>query len=380
MTIKHILKSKPHNKRRSIMGKQIGMFVSLNEFGSTVTDKVKQYETYDEMVSDTTPPRYGIVGNVVYHYNNNEWIVGFPNIDDEKHYTAFEVYPNDTVIPIGESEILGGYVSEEIPVQMTHRMYIRSLHAPEENNVVVDWGDGSIDRLANMKVGEGVTSGTEYRYCMEHTYTESKKFIVKIYGDKYWAILPDKTNVGNCGFNLMCRVFDTDLPLSPHLYNMSSFCYGAVRLLRINAWKSNLNSLPIQNMAYMCTQCRNLLSATGFYYLPSVTDENNIFENCWALETTDYRLHPTGSKALAFHRCRKLSTPIENILPRSIIDRSINVDRTFNECKLITGTINSNVLWGNEGIEFKNTSKTFAYCPAEIQAQVPTAWGGTVAI
>lgn len=38
------------------MGKQIGMFVTVNEFGGSVTDKVKQYETYEEMVSDTTPP------------------------------------------------------------------------------------------------------------------------------------------------------------------------------------------------------------------------------------------------------------------------------------------------------------------------------------
>lgn len=38
------------------MGKQIGMFIFVNEFGESVTGKVKQYKTYEEMVSDTTPP------------------------------------------------------------------------------------------------------------------------------------------------------------------------------------------------------------------------------------------------------------------------------------------------------------------------------------
>ena len=358
-----------------------GIFVYTNPDGTTESSKVKQYQTYDEMVSDTHPGKYGIVlsSNTVYHRSNNEWIVGFPNVSKGDDYTAFEVYPNDTIIPVGESEILGGFVTEAIPVQMTHRMYIRSFHAPTEQDVVVDWGDGTTATLNQFILGENVSDSTgEYRYTLEHTYTESKKYIVKIYGRRYWAILPDKSNVATCGYNLMSRVFDTDLPIASHLYNLSSFCYGAIRLLNVDVLKGNFNSLNVQNMSYTFCQCRNMLSASGFYYNDNINAEGNVFENCWALQYTDYQLHSTGGKPLCFHRCKKLAVPIENLLPRSFNDKSVNMDRCFNECGFLTGTIPANKLWEDTDVVFTNTSQCFRKTPVDLKAQAPVSWGGTL--
>ena len=346
------------------MSNMYGMFVTMNDDGSTTTNKVKRYASYQEMVEDVNPGKYGIVDNEVYHKNGTDWVIGFQNVVKENDYTAFEVYPNDTIIPIGESEILGGYVTEAIPVQMTHRMYVRSFHSPEEQDVIVDWGDGTIDFLKQFELDVNVTFGSEYRYTLEHTYSESKKYTVKIYGTRYWAILPDKTNVATGGYNLMCRVFDSDLPIASHLYNLSSFCYGAQRLLYVDVLKSNFNSLNIQNMSYTFCQCRNMLKASGFYYNDNINAEGNVFENCWALEYTDYQLHSTGGKPLCFHRCKKLAVAIENLLPRSFNDKVVNMDRCFNECGFLTGTVPANKLWEDTTVTFTNTSQCFRYFTA----------------
>lgn len=297
-------------------------------------------------------------------------------IEDKNYYTAFQVFAHDYDIPVGDCEELGGYVNNVIPANLSHKMYIRSFSTQEFIDVIIDWGDGNVESLKELS-SENISYGTENQYYVSHIYSKTGKYIVKIYGKDYWAILPDKTNVSNNPCNLICRVFDQDLPIAKHLYNLSSFCYGAIRLLNVNIWQGNFNGNNIQNTAYLFCQCRNLISATGFYYNNTIQAENNIFENCWSLQNTDYQLHSVGSKSLCFHRCRKLSTPIEDLLPNNFNSSSINLNQTFNECKLLTGTIPTKLFWNNQNTTFKNYTKCFNKCSDEIKLQVPESWGGT---
>jgi len=55
----------------------------------------------------------------------------------DKDYTAWEVYANDTAIQVGESEVLGGYVSVAIPIQMTEGFIIRSDKPYSTSDVVI---------------------------------------------------------------------------------------------------------------------------------------------------------------------------------------------------------------------------------------------------
>ena len=370
------------------MGKQIGMFVTLNEFGSTVTDKVRQYDTYEEMIADTTPPRYGIVDNVVYHWNGEQWTVGFPNIAEmgtchnDNDYTAFEVFAHNEDIPVGESEELGGYVNNMIPAGMTEYFRIRSSAPQDGQNVVVDWGDGATTLLSTITPEVTDSSLYTYIYDVEHTYTSPGKYIVKILGKTYNSIIGSNITTDPTGTrNLMCRIFDKDLPIASHLTNFSSFALSSQCLLYVNATNSNFTHQVVQCPSLL-RNCTNLIKAQGFNNCTNIIECNSMFYKDSSLQYTDFalpnKLADHTSTHSCFGECPNLEMDVSWLIPTAGFFGRVKTTNIFRNCAKLYGTVPANVLWEDTKVEWTSTDRNmFLGCSAAIRSQVPTSWGGT---
>lgn len=369
------------------MRSRIGMFVASDDNGSTVTDKVYRYDSYQEMVDDTDHGKYGIVDNTVYHYTDNGWVVGFSNVENDRVYSAFEVYAHDEDIPVGELSAPhldyigreGDMISQAVPASMTHTFIIRTRNYQEDQNVVVDWGDGSTTALVNV---EPLVLTGECRFTVSHTYEKVGTYIVKIFGTTYFSFMfgNNETN------NLLCRIFDTDLPLAPWIWNVSGMCRQAQRLLRVEFYSHAVGRQAV-NWANAFLGCRNLLTVYGFdQYFNHYTACTQIFTNARALKATDFTLcsHPKilNANANAFTKCEKLQMDISRLIPVNGFKSGSTIDlsQTFMGDVLLTGTVPAKYLWEDTTIEWVNTEKTFEGCSAEIRAQVPVSWGGTMEV
>ena len=265
-------------------------------------------------------------------------IIEFSNILDDVQlldltdYTAFEVFAHDYDIPVGECEELGGYISLQITASREHQFTIRSLEGPAKQDIIVDWGDGTLIKLSDMNV---YASNGEYKYLMNHTYLSNGKYIIKIYGKKYFAIIQSSSNTDP---NILCRIFDYDLPIASHLRNFSSFCRHSKHLINVDVSKSPTFSSNYINIANMFTGCKNLLSVTGFGG-SSISKINvsyaALFYQCSALTTTDFKLIPTDSSIKqVFRECSNLEVDINDVLSNFyVLGGKINTNTTFNNCK-----------------------------------------------
>ena len=377
---------------------RIGMFIASTEDGSTVTDKVFKYSTYQEMLDDTDHGKYGIVDNVVYHNVKGTWVVGFQNINDSKSYTAFEVLANDEIIPVGYSEELNGDVHEEIPIGMTHKFVLRGSTAQADQDVVVDWGDGTIEALKNIepasethkKLGDGKYSSGSYSviYAMSHTYATPGRYTVKVFGTTYKHIQYDEDAEDGASCNLVCRIFEEDLPVASHLNTFDSMCRYAKRLLTVNLCGQSGNQFLNACNVYMTfSDCTNLISANGFNKYAKFKYIGGIFRGCPNLVTTDFIIPQwCVSCTAAFYGCKALVADVAKILPSNFgfSGTAVEIDRLFTYDQSLYGTISADKLWNSSSVSFIGDKKNgltqvFKGCSAEIRAQVPVSWGGTLA-
>lgn len=364
------------------MSKVYGMMVTQNTDGTTSSSRIKSYATYDEMIADKSAGKYGIVlaTNTVYHNTDNGWIVGFPNVIREDDYTAFEVFAHDYEIPVGECVELGGYVSVALPACMAHQFTIRSVQQADIQNVVVDWGDGDITSLRD-DISPNIVyteSGDidEYEYVVSHSYDHTGKYIVRIYGNSYFAL---KQSTSTSIPNIMSRALDIDLPVASHISNFSSFCRRATHLLNVNVGSCYNFNRHFKNISYMFAGCSNLLTAFGFSTYGKVdVQQNNVFHNCGVLVDTDYKLIPitSGKIAQTFRGCSKMTTPVENFFEYFYVmpGADVGLELVFQSCTLLNGTIPAEKLWDNRGVNWVVT-KPFTSCPL-VRNQLPKEWSG----
>ena len=292
---------------------------------------------------------------------------------DLTDYTAFEVFAHDYDIPVGECEELSGYVNYALPANMTHQFVIRSYTKATEQDIVIDWGDGTINQLKDITP---TISGSEYRYMMNHTYTTVGKHIIKIFGNKYFGFL----NTGSYS-NIMCRVFDYDLPVASHITNFSSFAQSAMHLLHVDVSHCAKFNAQYSNISNLFNGSKNLLSATGF---ASRNKQNisyaSVFYYCYSLETTDLILaHSAASISEMCCGCSKLVYDIADLFYFFNIDANstVNVNKMLKICSSLTGTVPANKLWNRRDVNWTNTTTAFEGCSNEIRSQVPVSWGGT---
>ena len=98
-------------------------------------------------------------------------------------YSAFEVMPNKVTLSADDTYAF------EIPACTIHKMTLRSSHEPENCDIVIDWGDGTVEAI---KDGNFVSHKEGKSYELIHDYAETmtqdvEKFIVKIYGKDYYT-------------------------------------------------------------------------------------------------------------------------------------------------------------------------------------------------
>lgn len=314
----------------------------------------------------------------VYFYINDEWK---KLTDTIKDYTAFEVYANDSVISPGEHEVLGT-ITVEIPVQMTETFALRTTTPEADSDVVVDWGDGTIQKVKNGEHGGYTGPDGEGRYIakMTHTYGTAGKYTVKVYGHDYFCLSHAPSHVSDAS-NMQCRILADDLPIASHLTNLTAFAYGTLKLVTVQC-ASYKYLHRTTNHAQMFTNDKNLLSVTGFEDMVMISrGAEECFQFCENMHTCDFNgvLCSNNPRAMyaMYQNCYALAINIGTFFPTKFVSRALNFTNTFTNMHAMTGTVNAKQLWGDPTIDWQGYNNCFYGCPEEIRAQVPTAWGGT---
>ncbi len=361
------------------MSKFYGTMVIQNDDNTSSSGRIKLYDSYDEMVNDANAPKYGIVDNVVYHKDElGNWVVGFPQINPFGEYTAWEVCANDTEIPVGESELLGGYVSRAIPIGMTEKFQVRTWYSSQSDiKTYIDWGDGSVSHL-NV---EG-TFSSNGRVTIEHTYSKPGKYIVKVVGNDFYGIVHAYQH-----YNLMCRALEDDLPVAKSHINFASFCRWSVRMLKLEVTQFPVH---VGSLNMFVSENPNITKITGMGYWCDA-NTGSMYHICWgdsALVTTDIYLPRkifTASDIVGmFHDCKNLTMDIGNFVEENTVSNwvgHISMGSVFGNCPKLTGTVPK--FWENTNVQYDfyytDTKDIYPFngCSAEILAQVPVSWGGT---
>ena len=318
-------------------------------------------------------------------------IVNYTNVNEElkpislADYSAFEVVAHDKDIQSGYSELLGGNVAKTIAAGMEHRFILRStIKELKESDIVIDWGDGSSSVLSKDEVmnfsydAEENESTTTVR----HIYSKAGKYIIKIFGKNYFGYSSWQGANSNehKQYNLMCRIFDSDLPTASHLTNMSSAASFAQRLLKVNI-PSYYKFPCVENSSYLfyASAVTEVVGLKNRFW--NVATNSNIFDSCTQLENTDFMfpaLTARGTYRKSFTKCYKLKTPVSKMFfAGGIVTGKIDVSQLFDECSSLPAEDLSEYFWNNDKVEWINTSKAFTKCSDELRAKVPASWGGT---
>lgn len=314
----------------------------------------------------------------IFFYLNGEW----KKLNDTfRDYTAFEVYANDTIISPGEHEVLGT-ITVEIPVQMTETFALRTTTPEADSDVVVDWGDGTIQKVKDGEHGGYTGPDGEGRYIakMTHTYGTAGKYTVKVYGHDYFCLSHAPSHVSDAS-NMQCRILADDLPIASHLTNLTAFAYGTLKLVTVQC-ASYKYLHRTTNHAQMFTNDKNLLSVTGFEDLVMISrGAEGCFQFCENMHTCDFNgvLCSNNPRAMyaMYQNCYALSVDIGKFFPTKFVSRALNFTNTFTHMHAMTGTIDPNQFWGDPNIDWQGFSNCFYGCPEAIRSQVPTSWGGT---
>ena len=314
----------------------------------------------------------------IFFYLNGEW----KKLNDTfRDYTAFEVYANDTIISPGEHAELGT-ITVEIPVQMTETFALRTTTPEADSDVVIDWGDGTVQKVKDGEHGGYTGPDGEGRYIakMTHTYAATGKYVVKVYGKDYFCLSHAPSHVSDAS-NMQCRILADDLPIASHLTNLTAFAYGTLKLVTVQC-ASYKYLHRTTNHAQMFTNDKNLLSVTGFEDLVMISrGAEGCFQFCENMHTCDFNgvLCSNNPRAMyaMFQNCYALSVDIGKFFPTKFVSRALNFTNTFTHMHAMTGTIDPNQFWGDPNIDWQGFSNCFYGCPEAIRSQVPTSWGGT---
>lgn len=337
-----------------------------------------------------TPETNGKDGQVLsYTENGPVWADAAENSTAEEvaEYSAFEVMPNKTTITAGMTDTDTGLAYRfDIAACTIHKMTLRSSQEPEDCDVVIDWGDGTVEAIKDNKF---VSHSAGKSYELAHDYAEAmtadtQKFIVKIYGKNYYTFRNNSYKKNN----LMSRIFEADLPIASHIRNFASMAIGATRLLKVQFPHSTIPFTEVFNWSSCFTGCTNLISITGFEDIHIKEDAilNGIFQES-GLVTTDF-VFPTGiTKMLnTFTICTSLEMNIEDLFPEEGFGASkIDIRSPFHATYKLKGTVPAHILWANKRTKWNilpyvtsgGTYMPFSSSDAAIKAQVPQSWGGT---
>lgn len=343
------------------------------------------------------PEGYGFVfidsdDNKLKIKKHNNSVIEFTNdLSDTKlldlaDYTAFEVYPTNAVISAGTiDEVTGLTYTHDVPADMKHTFQVRSSTPEDTCDVVIDWGDGTSSSVSKKEYTaydtSELVSDTEVNYQFQHTYSTPGRYIVKIFGHDYFGFRAIDNNAGTR--SIMSRCLDYDLPIASCVTNLSRAFSCTDKLLKVKIATVNDLYSRINNASYAFAYNSNLISCTNmktmFQYTRTVL---GMFQEDESLRECDMKLPAIVGEIAGysevFFGCSALEVDIANFFPKNgFVGPNVYLDRTFNGCAKLTGTLPANMLWKSAHIRWINTRSTFAGCSDAIRAQVPVSWGGT---
>lgn len=317
---------------------------------------------------------------------------------DTNYYSAFEVYPTDNDIAAGDvDDVTGLEYKRAVTQEMRCGLILKGNCPKSECNIVIDWGDGKVYDIKNMKTASsklgttttvdslyvsGPDSKGEYEYQIVHVYEESSRYIVKIYGNTYNTIRT--TNL--LGKSIVSRALSYDLPIASCVTNLASFCTTSPKLQKLEIPRyANLKHLI--NMSSAFSETKNLITVTGLSnaFSEGLASVNGMFGVCENLVSCDF-IAPKSTMlgsgvARLYWGCKNLSGDILSLLPANgFSDRYINVEWMFKGCTGLTCDDYeklANILWNDTSKVWLKTSECFANCSYELRKNVPVSWGGT---
>lgn len=313
-------------------------------------------------------------------------------------YTAFEVFPTSKEYAPGEFINYKGYSnSVAIPAVDTHHFIIRSIYTLAQQNVIIDWGDGTLTDIKNSEdVKEYGVPGSQ-DFVVRHKYAElDRPYIVKIYGNTYFGIMGENSQKfiddgsGNAkcylNHNLITRIFDRDLPVASCITNAASMCRYAKRLISVNVYGHSILR-QVTNWTLCFSGCVNMYSAWGFQDDNlNVSACSEMFANCTSMVSTDFKIprapRSSSTANTIFKECNNLAYNVIDLLETTdfMVSPYKIASMFYNTKVVITEDTVEKVaakLWNNPNIEFTTTTNCFKKCPAETRAFVPASWGGT---
>jgi hypothetical protein len=305
---------------------------------------------------------------------------------DKNYYSAFEVMPNKVAITKGTIDnVTNLEYNSDVAICTTHRFTLGSNVPVETCDVVIDWGDGTVEAIKDGKYEFNAENGA---YDVSHNYSANmtsdvQRFIVKIYGKDYYTFRHNSYQ----NLNLISRIFDKDLPIAPHVGNFANMAIYAKRLLSVHFPHSTAPYSNVWNWSSCFGYCPNLKSVTGFSSIDLRSDAQYewMMRNCPNLETTDFKF-PDGSTKIVgtFYQDTKLSVDIAALFPENgFTSTKVHIEQTFRDATSLTGTVPVEKLWGDDTVKWSIADsineKPFTGCSNEIRTQVPVSWGGTLA-
>jgi len=284
--------------------------------------------------------------------------------------------------------------------------FIRSCHEQKDNNVWVDWGDGSIttklkdipsaDYYYSYKniIESELSDEGEYNVVVRHAYQTPGKYIVKIYGNSYWGLMTGikgieddptkpgkKRSIGNVD-SMISRMFDTDLPLATCVLDMASFCQknNVLEELRIPNYYNFGNVINWTSAFSNCYKLSSISGNKAKMFTKRIYAARAMFSGCSSLVTSNMPVPgnmTNGSWASFYSGCTSLSSNIVDLIPSAGFDtKKVNVSNMFLNCKNLTGNLSSvsALLWGDTT---KIWTSTDCFKGSSLSAQAPISWGGT---
>ena len=296
---------------------------------------------------------------------------------------------------------------------------LRSTVAKADNDIVIDWGDGTSTVLKTAEVieytdGSASTDGMHYvdnpdhkvtcytgeweadgelAFGFEHVYQTTNtaaKIVIK--GSNYFGI-SRAINYNNWRGSLdafltdhhplMSRCLAEDLPVAKCVNNLSWFAAFTDKLSKVHiptGWDLD----RIENW-YGCFMYSSIQDAKGFSYKLSYANNcAELFSHCSQLKSCDFKfpcmLKYASTCNATFWGCINLEGDIASFFPKAglAVSRKAEFKNTFNSCAKLIGTVPAKQLWENANVEWTNAYNAFASCSDAIRAQVPVEWGGTM--
>ena len=411
------------------------VFATRNDISS---DTVSSKEVYiDRMFAQTNEwdiSKNYLAGTIVTIYNDRD----SSQIQDAKIYRALQEVSANTELSateywedltnkyfekktVTEIDKNGKEVSvekyfhkfiEEVPAGTIQTLILKSETKPEDQNVIINWGDGTKTNLRaaiDENNTEGVTCTNDdggYIYTCRHNYVsslindngdpiESKYFMIEIIGNKFSILTSNETE------NIISNIFGDNMQFYLNCIDVEGLCKGSKKLLYVSCSDYNNAITSIRNAKSLFENCTNLQYAIGFYELTGINtmlSMERMFAGCKNMLNCDCRIAKSiatdennSGNAAVYLNCENMSSRLRALLPTNGFDsRYVSLSETFKNCKNIyvvdktneeLGEFNdiehiNNILFKDNSKIFINISETFSGCDLlnSINGFVPDSW------